>query len=102
MIWMIFIIILKNPNKKRKISIVLDDIIADMLNNKKLNSVVTELFIRERKLDIFLVFITQYCFAVPKNIRINSTHYSVWKIPIKRELQQIAFVIHQILTFKAL
>ena len=90
MIWMIFIKILKNTNKKRKILIVFDDITADMLSNKKRNSVVTK-FIRERKLDIFLVFITQYCFAVPKNIRINSTHYFVWKIPIKRELQQIAF-----------
>ena len=88
---MIFIKILKNPNKKRKILIAFDDITADMLSNKKRNSVVTELFIRERKLDIFLVFITQYCFAVPKNIRINSTHYFVWKTPIKRELQQIAF-----------
>ena len=80
-----------NPNKKRKILIVFDDMIADMLSNKKLNPIVTELFIRGRKLNISLVFITQSYFAVPKNIRLNSTHYFVMKIPNKRELQQIAF-----------
>ena len=62
-----------------------------MLSNKKLNPIVTELFIRGRKLNISLVFITQSYFAVPKNIRLNSTHYFVMKIPNKRELQQIAF-----------
>ena len=80
-----------DPNKKRKILIVFDDMIADMLSNKKLNPIVTELFIRGRKLNISLVFITQSYFAVPKNIRLNSTHYFVMKIPNKRELQQIAF-----------
>ena len=65
--------------------------IADMHSNKKLNPIVTELFIRGRKLNIPLVFITQSYFAVPKNIRLNSTHYFVMKIPNKRELQQIAF-----------
>ena len=80
-----------NPNKKRKILIVFDEMIADMLRNKKLNPVVTELFIRGRKLNIFLVFITQYYFAVPKNIRLNSAHYFIMKILNKRELQQIAF-----------
>ena len=65
--------------------------IADMLSNKKLNPIVTELFIRGRKLNISLVFITQSYFAVPKNIRLNSTHYFVMKIPNKRELQQITF-----------
>ena len=62
-----------------------------MLDNNKLNPIVTELFIRGRKLNICLVFITQSYFAVPKNIRLNSTHYSVMKIPNKRELQQIVF-----------
>ena len=80
-----------NPNKKRKMFIVFDDMIADMFSNKKLNPIVTELFIRGRKLNISLVFITQSYFAVPKNIRLNSTHYFVMKIPNKRELQQIAF-----------
>ena len=56
-----------NPNKKRKILIVFDDMIADMLNNKKLNPIVSELFIRGRKLNISLAFITQSYFAVPKD-----------------------------------
>ena len=80
-----------NPNKKRKILIVFDGMIADMLSNKKLNPIVAELFLREIKLNISLVFITESYFAVPKNIRPNSTHYFVTKIPNKRELQQIAF-----------
>ena len=80
-----------NPNKKRKILILFDDVIADMLSSKKLNPIVTELFIRGRKLNIYLVFITQFYFAVPKNIRVNSMHYFFMKIPSKRELQQIAF-----------
>ena len=62
-----------------------------MLSNKRLNPIVTELFIRGRKLNISLVFITQSYFAVPKNIRLNSTHYFVMKIPNKRELLHIAF-----------
>ena len=49
--------------------------VADMLSNKKLNPIVTELFIRGRKLNIFLVFITQPYFAVPKSIRLNSAHF---------------------------
>ena len=75
-----------NPNKKRKILIVFDDMIADMLSNKKLNPIVTELFIRGRKLNISLVFITQCYFAVPKNVRLNSTHYFIMKIANKQEL----------------
>ena len=62
-----------------------------MLINKKRNSIVTELFIRGRKLNIYLVFITQSYFPVSKNIRLNSTHYFVMKISNKRKLQQIAF-----------
>ena len=80
-----------NPNKKRKILLVFDYMIADLLNNKKLNSIVTELFIRGRKLNISLVVMTESYFAVPKNIRLNSTHLFVMKIPKKRELQQITF-----------
>ena len=66
-----------NPNKKRKILIIFDDMIADMLSNKKLNLIVTEMFIWGRKFSICLVFITQSYFAVPKNIRLHSTHYFV-------------------------
>ena len=80
-----------NPNKKRKILIVFDDMIADMLSNEKLNPIVTEVFIRDRKLNISIVFITQFYFAVPKNIRINSTHYFIIKNLNKRELQRTAF-----------
>ena len=65
--------------------------IVDMLSNKKLDPIVAELFIKGRKLNIFLVFITQPYFAVPKNIRSNSTHYFIMKIANKRQLQQIAF-----------
>ena len=73
-----------NPNKEQKILIVFDDMIADMLSNKKINP--TELYIRQRKKNIFLAFITQSFFAVQKNIRINSTSYFVMKIPNKRDL----------------
>ena len=64
--------------------------IADMIHNKKLDSIVTELFIRGRKLNISLVFITQSYFKVPKDVRLNTTHFFISKIPNKRELQQIA------------
>ena len=70
--------------------IVFDDMIADMINNKKLNSIVAELFIRGKKLNISLVFITQSQFKVPKDVRLNTTHFFISKIPSKRELQQIA------------
>ena len=97
MAWMIFIKILKNTiqkKKKQKILILFHDMIADMLSNKKHNPIITELFIRERKLNISPVFIIQsfFCFfAVLKNISLNSTHYFVMKIPNEKELQQIAF-----------
>ena len=73
-----------------KILIVFDDMIPDMINNKKINSIVTELFIRGRKLNISLVFITQSYFKVSKDFRLNTTHFIIIKIPNKRELQQIA------------
>ena len=79
-----------NLDKDNKNLIVFDDMIADMINNKKLNSIVTELFIRGRKLNISLVFITQSYFKVPKDVRLNTTHFLISKIPNKRELQQIA------------
>ena len=60
-----------------------------MVSNKTLNPVVTELFIRGRKLNISLVSVTHFNFVVPKNIGLNSTHYYIIKIPNKRELQQI-------------
>ena len=77
------------PDKENKILIVFDDMITDMINNKKLNSIVTELFLRGRKLNISLVFITQSYFKVPKDVRLNTTKFFIMKIPNKRELQQI-------------
>ena len=73
-----------NPNEKCKILIVFDEMIADMLSNKKPDPIVTELLIRGRKLKISLICITQSYFAVPKNIGLNSTHYFIIKIPKKQ------------------
>ena len=69
-----------NPNKKHKILVVFHDMIPDMLSNKKLNPIVTDLFIRGRKLNISLAFIMQYYFAVPKDIKLHPTHYFIVKI----------------------
>ena len=80
-----------NPNKTGKLLIVFDDMIAGMPNNKTPNPIVLEFFISGRKLNISLVFITQFCFVESKNIRLNSTHYFIMKILNKRELQQIEF-----------
>ena len=74
-----------NPKKDRKVIIVFDDMIAEKLPNQ-----VTELFIRSRKMNIAVIFISQSYFRVPKDIRLNSTHYFLFKIPNKRELTQIA------------
>ena len=88
MIWMMFIKILKNKTQKnREILIIFDDMIADMLSNKKRNAIVTELFIRGRKLNISLVFITQSYFKVPRDARLNTTHYFIMKIRNKIEHQ---------------
>ena len=75
-----------SPDKKIRVLIVFDDMIADIINNKKLNPVVTELFIRGRKLNISVVFITRSYFKVPKDVRLNSTHCFIMKIPNKKEL----------------
>ena len=82
-----------NLRKKLKVLIVCDETIADMIYNKKLNPVVTELFIRGRKLNISIVnhtSITQSYFKVPKDVRLNSIDFFIMKIPNKKELQQIA------------
>ena len=70
-----------NPNRKRN-----DDMIADIMSNKKFQAVAKELFIRRRKLNVSLVFINQCYFSVPKDVRLNSIHYLVMKINNKREL----------------
>ena len=87
-----------NPNKK-KVSIDFDDMTVDMINNKKLNSIVAELFLRGRKLNIYIVFIIQ-SFQVPKDVRLNSTHFFIMKIPNKSELQQIALKHSSDIDFK--
>ena len=79
-----------NPNRRRKVLIVFDDMIADIMTNKKFEAIIKELFIRSRKLNIPLVFITQSCFTVPKAVRLNSAHYCIMSFHNKREIQQIA------------
>ena len=72
-----------NPNRKRKILIVFDDMMADIMTNKEFQAIIKELFIRCRKLNISLVFITQSYFTVPKDVRLNSTHCLIMKINSK-------------------
>ena len=91
-----------NSNRRRKILIAFDDMIADIMTNKKFQTIIKELFIRFRKLNISLVFITQSYFSVPKDVRLNSTHYLIMKINDRRELQNIAIIILQILIIKIL
>ena len=79
-----------NPSRKRKVLIIFDDMIGDIMSNKKFQAIIKELFIRCRKQNISLVFITQSYFSVPKDVRLNSTHYLIMKINNKRELQNIA------------
>ena len=79
-----------NPNRRKKILIVFDDVIADTMIIKKFQSLIKELSIRYRKLSISLVFITQSYFFVPKDVRLNSTHYLIMKINNRKELQNIA------------
>ena len=79
-----------NPRKNRKVLIVFDDMVADMINNKNLNRIVTRLFVRGGKVNISSAFITQSYFKVPRNVKLNATHFFIMKIPNKRELYQIA------------
>ena len=79
-----------NSSRKRKILIVFDDMIADIMTNKRFQAIIKELFIRCRKLNISLVFITQSYFSVPKDVRLNSTHYLIMEINHRKELQNIA------------
>ena len=79
-----------NPKRKRKILIVFDDMISDIMTNKRFQAIIKELFTRCRKLNISLVFITQSYFFVPKEVRLNSTHYLIMKINNRKDLQQIA------------
>ena len=79
-----------NPSKKRKVLIVFDTMIADIMANHKFQAITKKLFIRCRKLNISIVFITQFYFPVPKYVRLNSTHYLIMKINNQKELKNIA------------
>ena len=79
-----------NKKRKRKVLIVFDDMIADIMSRKKFKAIIKELFIRRRKLNIYIVFITQSYFRTPKDARLNSTHYVIMKIQSKKDLQNIA------------
>ena len=79
-----------NPTRKRKTLIVFDDMIIDTVSNKKCQAVVKVLFIRCRKLNISLAFITHSYFSLPQDVRLNPTHYLIIKINNKRELHNIA------------
>ena len=77
-----------NLIRKRKRLIVFDEMIADIMTNKRFQVIIKELFIRCRKLNILLVFITQSYFSVPKDVRLNSTHYLIMKINNRKELKK--------------
>ena len=79
-----------NPIRKTKKLIFLDDMIAGIMGNKRFQAIIKELFIRCRKLNISLAFITQSYFSVPKDVRLDTKHYFIMKINNKRELQNIA------------
>ena len=79
-----------NPDLENKTLIGFDDMIADMINNRKLDSIVTKLFIRGRNLNIFIVFLMQSNFEVPQDVILNTIHFFIAKIPNKREILQIA------------
>ena len=78
-----------NVDKDHKILIVFDDMISDIIKNKKLNSIVTELSIRGRKINISLVFITQSYFKVPKDVRLNTTHFLSQKFRIEESFNRL-------------
>ena len=79
-----------NKNRDKKVLIVFDDMIADIMRNEKFKAIIKELFIRRRKLNISIVFITQSYFRTPKDARLNSTHCILMKIGSKKELRSIA------------
>ena len=94
-----------DSNKKIKILTVFDYISADILCNKKLNPIGTKLLVRGRKLKISIVFITQSYYSLPKNIRLNSTHYlkwNLWKFQTDENFNKLHLIIHQMPTLKTL
>ena len=89
-------------NPSRKVLIVFDDMIADIMSNKKFQTIIKKLFIRCRRLNVSLVFITQSYFSVPKDVRLNSTHYLIMKIKNKRNYKIFQLIILQTLIIKIL
>ena len=89
-----------NPKKDKKVLVVFDDMIADIMTNKKFQVIIKELFIRCRKLNLTLVFIVQSYFSVPKDVRLNSRHYLIMKINNKREYKILQLIILQTLITK--
>ena len=89
-----------NSNKKRKILTVFDAMIADMLSDKNFNLIVTELSIRGRKPNISLVFITQSYFKVPRDVRLNTTHFLSWKLQTNKNFNKLHLIIHWMLNLK--
>ena len=79
-----------NLIRKSKKLIAFDDMIADIMDNRIFQAIIKKLFVRCRKLSISLVFTTQYYFSVPKDVRLNLTHYLIMKTNNRRELQNIA------------
>ena len=78
-----------NSGKKLIVLIVFGNVIADMTDNKKVNSLVTEVFLRGRILDVSIVFITQSYFKVPKEVSLNTKHFSLWKFQIKESFNKL-------------
>ena len=89
-----------NKNRNKKVLIIFHDLIADIMRSEKFKAIVKELFIRCKKLNIYIVFITQSCFRTPKDARLNSTHYILMKMGNKKELKSIASEISGHLDFK--
>ena len=79
-----------NKKRKRKVLIIFDDMISHVMSDKKAEQILKDLFIRCRKLNISLCFLTQSYFSVPKDVRLNCTHYILFKFNNKRELQNVA------------
>ena len=89
-----------NPRKNWKTIIVFDDTIVDMLSDKKLNPIVTTLFIRGRKLNISFLFITQFYLNLPKNIRLSSMDYSIMKLQTNESSKKLYLIFSYVLIFK--
>ena len=100
--WMMFMRILMITIQSEKKSIVFDDVIADIMSNKKFQAIIKELFIRCRNINISLVFITQSCFSVPKDVRFNTTIISSLKQTTKENDKILQLIILQTLIIKVL